>query len=249
MVTLTMTSVRDTFTAMAMTMVLDEKTQHWLRPATMDHDVIREARSYRMLEPQRGGMLLDIGGNIGAVARWWLENGGDSVVTVEPEKDNLAVLEKNLAMVPGTVAGQITIVPRAAVADDAPPTMDFYLNTGLNKGAHSLRPTRGREVVSVPTVPFSALVREHRPRAVKIDIEGGEFLLLDEIYKLPDHVTHLAIEWHLMPKGARDKARDADHLLETRYGWRRAKGIVSGTAWFSMCVYRRGIPLFEGGPV
>ena len=51
---------------------------------------------------------------------------------------------------------------------------------------------------------FREVVKEHRPTAIKMDIEGGEYELLDG-FIFPDFVKKLSIEFHLCPKIAKLK--------------------------------------------
>jgi FkbM family methyltransferase len=212
------------------------KRDLYLRPETFDDAVASEVGTYKKLMPELGGTLLDVGGNIGAVARWWLKKGGEEVVSVEPEPQNASLLRKNLE----EFGDRATVYEAAAVNRFAPAKLNLFLTNGTNKGSHTLREVRGRDTVEVQTVPLFDLIDNHKPNAVKIDIEGGEYELIEEIFALPQYVTRFAIEYHLNPKGARDKARSIDAGLQAR-GWvpTRGKGEISETAWFTMRVYQR----------
>lgn len=217
--------------------IFSEKRDLYLRPETYDDAVAAEISGYKKLNPAPGEILLDIGGNIGAVSRWWLKKGGGRVVAVEPEPENAHILRKNLE----SFGDQALVIEAAAVNRAAPERLNLFVNTGTNKGAHSIRETRGRDTVEVSTVRLVDLIEEHNPNAVKIDIEGGEFQLLDEILNMPEHVTRLAVEWHMIPKGCRELARDTDLALREQ-GWRAVRGAESaftGTSWFVMRVYHR----------
>lgn len=217
--------------------VFSEKRDLYLRPETFDDSVAAEVSGYKLLNPRDGGTLLDIGGNIGAVSRWWLKNGGDRVVSVEPEPENAQLLRKNLE----EFGDRATVYEAAAVNRSAPKTLNLFLNNGINKGAHTIRETRGRNTVEVQTVPLFDLIEQHNPNAVKIDIEGGEFQLLDEILSLPPQVTRFAIEYHLNPKGHRELGRDLDAQLQApERGWTPVRGsALTSSAWFVMRVYHR----------
>jgi FkbM family methyltransferase len=211
------------------------KRDLYLRPETFDDSVAAEVSGYKLLNPRAGGTLLDIGGNIGAVSRWWLKNGGDKVVAVEPEPENATILRKNLE----EFGDRASVYEAAAVNRNAPKTLNLFLNNGINKGAHTIRETRGRGTVEVSTVQLFDLIEEHQPDAVKIDIEGGEFQLIDEILSLPEKVTRFAIEYHLNPKGHRELGRDLDANL-TAQGWNAVRGAeLTSSAWYVMRVYHR----------
>ncbi len=222
-----------------MTATLDftysEKRDLFLRPDTFDDSVAAEVSGYKLLNPRDGGTLLDVGGNIGAVSRWWLKNGGDRVISVEPEPDNAAILRRNLE----EFGDRAIVLEAAAVNRNAPKTLNLYLNNGINKGAHTIRATRGRDSIEVQTVPLFDLFEEHQPNAVKIDIEGGEFQLIEEITSLPETVSRFAIEYHLNPKGHRELGREIDATLQAS-GWRPVRGTdLNTSAWFVMRVYHR----------
>lgn len=213
------------------------KRDLYLRPETFDDSVAAEVSGYKLLKPRDGGTLLDIGGNIGAVSRWWMKNGGESVVAVEPEPENTQLLRKNLE----EFGDRATVYEAAAVNRAAPKTLSLFLNNGINKGAHTIRETRGRGTIEVQTVPLFDLIERHNPHAVKIDIEGGEFQLIDEILSLPPQVTRFAIEYHLNPKGHREMGRDLDAALQApERGWSPVRGsALTSSAWFVMRVYHR----------
>lgn len=218
--------------------LVDAKTGLHFRPETYDLAVAKEVSSYRALMPKKGGRLLDVGGNIGVVSRWWLKNGGKSTVAVEPEPDNLKLLRKNLA----EFGDRAMIVPKAAVSKTAPLELSFYLNNGINKGSHTIRPTRGREEIKVRTITFAELLSRYSPDALKMDIEGGEMELREEIISLPRSIDRFAIEWHLSsPKTARAQAIEMDASLKSK-GWRCVYGNnanMSGKTWHVTRVYHR----------
>lgn len=209
----------------------------FIRPETFDDTIAAEVTTYKHLLPALGGTLLDVGGNIGVVARWWLKSGGTRVISVEPEPENADLLRQNLA----SFGVRATVIEAAAVNREAPVSMDLFITNGVNKGSHTLRPTRGREKITVRTVPLSALIETYEPDVVKIDIEGGEFTLIREILSLPLHVRRLAIEYHVLPKGTREKAVAIDaSLRDSTRNWipTRGKGISAG-AWYVMRTYKR----------
>jgi FkbM family methyltransferase len=213
------------------------KRDLYLRPETFDDSVAAEVSGYKLLNPRAGGTLLDVGGNIGAVSRWWMKNGGENVVAVEPEPENTQLLRKNLE----EFGDRATVYEAAAVNRAAPKTLNLFLNNGINKGAHTIRETRGRGTIEVQTVPLFDLIERHNPHAVKIDIEGGEFQLIDEILSLPPQVTRFAIEYHLNPKGHREMGRDLDAALQdSSRGWAPVRGTaLTSSAWYVMRVYHR----------
>lgn len=215
-----------------MDLAYDEKHQVWIRPNSNDKYIITEVSGYKHLAPEHGGHLLDIGGNIGAVARWWLRNGGTKVTTVEPEPSNLAVLRHNLA----EFGDRARIIHAAAVADDAPKAMSLYLSKNTN-ARHSLKPTRGRESILVRTVKFSELCQD--ADVVKMDIERGEYFMLREIVNMPPRIKRFTIEWHLDGGELRQRAIATDAELQQR-GWQGIKGgFGTEKSWVAVRTYVR----------
>jgi FkbM family methyltransferase len=216
----------------------DSKTGLHFRPDSYDLNVAKEVSSYRMLMPSKGGTLLDVGGNIGCVSRWWLRSGGERAVAVEPEPENLVLLRKNL----NEFGDRAVVIPSAAVAVGSPSTISFYLNSGINKGSHTTRPTRGRKEIKVSTIPFAELLTAYQPDALKVDIEGAEYQLQYEILNLPSCVTRFAIEWHLnAPKNARETAYQMDRQLK-QSGWKCVHGMgskIMGKNWHITRSYLR----------
>lgn len=167
------------------------------RPGTSDEYVIGERRQYLRLSPAPGDLLLDVGGNIGAVA-WAFASEGCPVVTVEPEPDNFRLLRTNTQP-----CGTLVTALRAAVVEDDAPHVTLYLNQGTNCGAHSLMVQRGRVPLQVPAVPLRRLLDTYRPTLLKIDIEGGEYQLAPTLAALPAQVRGIAMELHLTRKAWR----------------------------------------------
>ena len=174
--------------------VFDARLGFYLRADSDDLGNYKNARMHRKL-PVSGRTVLDLGANIGAVAYFMLKQGAARVVAVEPDPDNLVVLRLNLN---GCVeAGQAVIVP-AAVAAETGLTATLWKNQGLNKGMHSLVKRRGRTAVNVTTVALTDLLETYKPEAVKIDIEGFEYVILglDHSFIWPEYVKALSVEWH-----------------------------------------------------
>lgn len=183
------------------TLVTHERSGMAVRPDTLDTYVIGERGQYLALNPGPGDRLLDIGGNIGAVTRLFLERGVDIVHTYEPDPDNFHLLTINCASWLNRRDDQGLVQCRAAVvgrAAEDETDRSFYLNGGKNKGTHTTVPTRGREEITVPIVTMGEAVGTLCPTLLKIDIEGGEYDLLPWFKTgIPDYVRGIAMEIHL----------------------------------------------------
>jgi hypothetical protein len=73
------------------------------------------------------------------------------------------------------------------------PESNFAMCSLVRHGAPYAKITRTTQVA---TVPLANLLHQYRPTVVKIDIEAGEYALLETLCALPSHVRVLAIEWH-----------------------------------------------------
>ena len=156
-----------------------------IRPGTTDEKVVDEVLKCNVYEKQKigfhvkqGESWLDLGGNIGTFALLALSHGA-SVVTCEPEKDNLDLLTRNLeANFPN---GQWKILPVAVTTGNSN-TVDLYLCKGnYNKYRHTIYPIRGRQAVSVTQKNINELLREYKFDGIKIDIEGAEIDILEQL--------------------------------------------------------------------
>lgn len=171
----------------------------WIREESMDKYVVNEVQaSYRLLEVNEKDTILDVGANIGAFSKLACEQGAKLVVGYEPFPDNVKLAKKN--------APKAHIV-EAALISGKEKTITFYVNVrGINHGAHSSVPTRGREMMSVPAENFAAVLKEVRPNKIKMDCEGAEYdLLVDK--PLPTFVKRIALELHLNKREYRETAR------------------------------------------
>jgi FkbM family methyltransferase len=207
------------------------------RPGTSDEYVIGERGQYLRLGPTTGDLLLDVGGNIGAVA-WAFASAGCPVVTVEPEPDNYRLLRANTKAL-----GALVTPLRAAVVDDDAPHATLYLNQGTNCGAHSLMVQRGRVPLQVPAVPLRRLLDTYRPTLLKIDIEGGEYQLAPTLAALPPQVRGIAMELHLNRKAWRAQAAPRLMAALEMQGFTAMKVPHIGPKnWHTVGVWLRGTP-------
>lgn len=129
-----------------------------------------------------GGLAYDVGANVGyvslALARRLGRNG--RVIAFEPLPDNLRRLRANLKL--NSEGQRVQVVP-AAVGDRAD-RKEFLVHrsTGMGKLAGSLgRSADYADEMAVDVVALDDWMQEHAqrpPQLVKIDVEGGEHLVL-----------------------------------------------------------------------
>lgn len=131
-------------------------------------------------------VVLDLGANIGASGRLFLDKGAARVIAIEADPTNVIFAQQNLRKratvmwaAVGAKRGKMMFYPSPAQP---------YLSSNL--------PAKGRRGVQVPVVAFGDLLKHYRPTIVKCDIEFGEWDL-PELWALPDHVRVLALELHI----------------------------------------------------
>lgn len=157
----------------------------WYRPNTTDEKVIPEVLQKNVYQSKRynfflepGDKWLDLGGNIGTFSLLCL-NKGLSVVTYEPEPENFHLLSKNIE----------TNFPKSKLFKGFQKAvglistkLPLYICKGdYNKYRHTLCPKRGRKTIQVPVVPIAKILTKYKITCIKIDIEGYEIELLENM--------------------------------------------------------------------
>ena len=162
---------------------------------TMDKYIVDEMESdyAPILELVRGKVVMDVGANIGAFSTRALLNGASKVIAIEPEPINLEYLYDNLAGL------QAIVIEGVVGMEDG--TATLMVNDGTNNGLHSINPEAlvvkkdNYHTLEVKQYSLGALLNKYKPEVLKIDIEGGELLMVDLLTDLPDHIEHIAIEF------------------------------------------------------
>lgn len=144
-----------------------------------------------------GNVVMDLGGNIGAFSVYAALRGASKVVTYEPEESNYSLLLENVDAHP------VVVPHRGAVVLEDVDEVSFYLTNGAARDGFSTVPFNGRREVRVPAFCFKTEMKKHRPRAIKMDVEGGEFSLLTE--EIPDFVKEIVVEIHFSKKKFREE--------------------------------------------
>lgn len=221
-----------------MSIVYDDKLDVWGREGTHDFKSAKEVHSLiKWLMPTPKDLVLDVGAHIGAFTRLCLQAGA-SVVAVEPEQDNLEVLQTNVL----EFGDRCAIWPYAVTDDDevlTESTVTLWKNVrGTHTGLHTLAYVRGRDPVKVTTMRFRDVLEQVGPSVLKIDIEGGEWAL--DLTNIPKCVTRLHVEMHMIPKswGGREKAPMLHQELLSQ-GFTCVKQPNFKTMWGTHPIYHR----------
>jgi len=204
----------------------------YCRENTLDKYIVNEQHIYSALN-FKDKIILDVGGNIGAFARYSINQGAQKVISLEPEKENFDLLQKN--------AKGFNILPlNLAVVGDNIRKRNLFLNSGKNKGSHSLLIKSRKDFIEVNCINFYTLLSKYNPEIVKIDIEGGEYEVFDYNSIINKCVEMLAIEFHFGKKVWRNKVYY--DVLKYIYS-NNFKDIkipkVTKNNWYTMGVFKR----------
>ncbi|MFN3211015.1 MAG: FkbM family methyltransferase [Roseovarius sp.] len=158
-----------------------------------------ESGSYEALEAHAAQMrvkpgmrVLELGAGVGYIASICAGlAGAANVVTVEANPAMLPVIRANLdrnghteaRLIHGAVTGQVT---GDEIAFD--PKKVFWAGRIADEEADA------EKLVTVPMLPLSGLLQEHRPHLVIMDVEGAERNLFDAPW--PAHVRAVMMELH-----------------------------------------------------
>jgi len=146
-----------------------------------------------ILSKVKDKVVMDIGANLGAFTKYSLLNGAKRVIAIEPELDNYTLLLLN---------STDDVIPiNAAVSMVSDEEVTLYVNSGNNKGLHTIMPDwlcssrPDCTIQTISTISIQYLLETYRPEVLKIDIEGGETIIAEVIKNLPDYVKYVAIEF------------------------------------------------------
>jgi FkbM family methyltransferase len=163
--------------------------------------------------------VVDVGANIGYNTVYAAQRVGAAgrVIAVEPAKDNLAVLERNIA---ATRLANVVVEPVAVGRTTG--TFDFYVRGDVS-AVNSLFPescyAAVTDVVKVPLARLDDLV-DGNVDLVKIDVEGAE---LDVLAGMPRLLRAprlaLIVEWHPTLQRMAGYAEDALPQWFIARGW------------------------------
>lgn len=172
------------------------------RPSpAQDFDVVEEiwaARTYQWgPNDVADRVVLDLGANIGAFALWAMAAGARRVIAVEPDPDNLAALNRNLAL-NRNFAAHVDVIEGAAGPADR------YLVERRVSGAGTWveipderRPNRVACYVDGWSIKALLDLAGTEMLVMKCDIEGGEYALFaDAVEADLRRIDKLVLEFH-----------------------------------------------------
>jgi len=137
-----------------------------------------------------GKVVLDVGAFTGDSALYFISRGASRVIAIEPVPEHFEILRLN--------AEDLPVMPiNAAVGCEVP-----YIPELIGRGSYGIKEViRSRKgKLNVPVLSLSDLAESNRPQVVKVDCEGCEHYLVNELAKLKEiGVETLIIELHPVP--------------------------------------------------
>lgn len=206
-----------------------------VREGTSDEFVVSEVFSgeYNKLKINSDDIVVDFGLNIGMFTVFALNKGAKLVHSYEPDKDNFALAQKNVAM---NISDSFRyVLHNEAVIGNNDKTREFSINLKKNKGAHSLVAKRGRDTVTVDCVNINDVFNNVKPTVVKMDIEGGELECLPAVQDWSS-IREFIMEFHhahLNDLKTHEKYNDTLDLLRTHFSFVEARADTKG-AWVNI---------------
>ena len=181
----------------------DTQRKIFHRPASYDQQFYSEQAIHDCCRVGTGDRVLDVGGNVGLYSIYAVQRGAPVVAYVEPWSPNRILACANFFQ-HGTSVRTVVVdgamVPNRFGAD----VVQLSVNRGAGKGMHSLVERRNRAPYAVPAVRFEDLCLTFEPTVLKVDIEGGEYMFLEDFSAIPLSVTRIFLEFHLTRKSWRD---------------------------------------------
>ena len=146
-----------------------------------------------VVSPEVGETWLDAGANIGAFSVWATGIcGAKRIVAIEPESDNLFLLQTNVHQ--NDLAERITILQGAVTASQSGTGMLYLCSGEKNKYRHSLLPKKRGNQAPCRLFNFWEMLSGYLFDGIKMDIEGTELSLLDASRAWP--CRKLVFEYH-----------------------------------------------------
>ena len=168
---------------------LDKKTGLFYRPEYKELYVIREQSQYKTLD-FKNKVVMDIGANIGAVSDLAIKSGAKKAYSYEPMPHTFEVLRKNLN-------GKCELYNRAITSTNVE-SVDFYIHKKY-PSCNSIIEGKNKEKIKVLNIKLEDEIERIKPEVLKIDIEGGEYDILNN-FNIPNYLEQIAVEFHHISK-------------------------------------------------
>jgi FkbM family methyltransferase len=132
-----------------------------------------------------GDIVLDVGAYLGDTPLMWLYKKAEKVIAVEPVPTHFQYLIRN-------VEGLPVICLNAALGVQPKKMPSEYVSS-----SYGLQDYVDGEVLDVPAIQLTEVVERYNPTVVKLDCEGCEYYVLEQLAELPSvGVKKIAVEFH-----------------------------------------------------
>lgn len=197
---------------------------------TIKHAVSPKYAYLRRFAVGRGDVVIDLGANVGEVSEYFLNRGAD-VHAYEPNPHASAVLlrrlgrRKNLRFYPEAVSDFAGRSKLYLHRDHEGAEVEFSQAGSLRSEKKNLCD----DFIEVPVADIREVLGAHdRIALLKIDIEGGEYDIMDEVLRQIGKIDHVLLETHEKKSEAFKQKNDL--LLENIA--RAGAGAKIYTDWF-----------------
>ncbi len=207
----------------------------YMREASYDHQFFSEVAEHDRMSIHASDVVLDVGGNVGLFSLYAADRGAASITCVEPDHHNVELCKLNFAQ--KAQSWRIITCAAAAVRSDYDQTtIPLYVNPGAGKGMHSITPKRGRHTENVWAVRIADLISAVNPTVLKVDIEGGEYEMIQDICAIASHnsrVRAISLELHLTRLQWRRVLAPqlVNHLMQYFHTAVDPRAHIAGKAW------------------
>ncbi len=170
---------------------------------------------YQFLSPVKDPLIIDCGSNIGVSIVFFKKlYPSATVIGFEPDPATFALLEENVKQNKLT---DVTLHNKAIT--DTEGTVEFYvdpLNPG-DLGMSTLKQSKLTKTFRVPCVTLSSIIGDMSVDFLKIDIEGSETRVLNELAesRAIGKIREMVVEYHHHLEGNVDALSELLKILET----------------------------------
>ena len=160
-----------------------------------------QERWYAGLIPLREQLVVDVGANRGELSQFFFEQGAGTseVLSIEPLAENVAIIEQRIGERIGQLGAARWRTAAVAVSDHDGEALLAVAREGAS-GWNSVVRRDGREDAATRRVPCRRLSRlAPDATVVKLDVEGHEYVILEEALPRLERVHCWALELHSVP--------------------------------------------------
>ena len=184
----------------------DKEVTIFYREGTTDEKVIPEVLKTNVYQSKKNNFYieskdrwLDLGGNIGTFILLCLSHKVDFVISFEPEPENFSIMKKNVLENFVKEKKYFRLEKRAIGLKEG--SFPLYICKGeYNKYRHSMIPIKGRKSINVKVDPIGEIIKKHKIDCIKMDIEGAEIKVLEQMILDKIFPDILCIEFDLKLK-------------------------------------------------